>query len=52
MMRAIYRGNVAAGPHDGSVGVAESAGSSYGGGMMWIGDPAGGADTAAVDGFG
>jgi hypothetical protein len=52
LMRAAYKGIVAAGSHDGSVGVPESAGASYGGGMIWIGDVGGGTDTAAVDGFG
>jgi hypothetical protein len=52
LMRAAYKGIVAAGPHDGSVGIPATAGALYGGGMIWIGDPAGGADTAAVDGFG
>jgi DNA-directed RNA polymerase subunit RPC12/RpoP len=52
LMRAVYRGIVAAGPHDGSAGAPESAGASYGGGVIWIGNLGGGADTAAVDGFG
>jgi hypothetical protein len=52
MMRAVYKGIVAAGPHYATGGVPESAGAAYGGGMIWIGDPGGGADTAAVDGFG
>ena len=52
LMRAVYRGIVAAGPHDGSRGGLDPGGASYGGGVIWIGDPGGGADTAAVDGFG
>ena len=53
LMRAVYRGIVAAGPHDGSRGSPDSGGGAlYGGGVIWIGDPGGGGDTAAVDGFG
>jgi hypothetical protein len=55
LMRAVYKGIVAAGSHDGSAGAAPASGGGdayYGGGVIWIGDPGGGADTAAVDGFG
>jgi hypothetical protein len=56
LLRAVYRGIVAAGPHDGSAsgGVDRGGGGDtyYDGGVIWIGDGAQGGDTAAVDGFG
>ncbi|HEY0016561.1 MAG TPA: hypothetical protein VGC13_09595 [Longimicrobium sp.] len=59
VLRAAYRGIVAAGPGGGS-DVSGSGGDSgggggdtyYGGGVIWVGDMSPGADTAAVDGFG
>jgi DNA-directed RNA polymerase subunit RPC12/RpoP len=59
VLRAAYRGIVAAGPGGGS-DVSGSGGDSgggggdtyYGGGVIWVGDLSPGADTAAVDGFG
>jgi hypothetical protein len=54
VLRAAYQGIVAAGPNDGSGGGSGSGDGDtyYGGGMIWIGSPGGGGDTAAVDGFG
>jgi hypothetical protein len=54
LMRAVYKGIVAAGPHDGSPDAAREGGGDvyYGGGVIWIGDVAPGVDTAKVDGFG
>lgn len=58
LMRAVYKGIVAAGPGDGSSGGSDGSTSGgggdtyYGGGIIWVGDPGPGADTAAVDGFG
>jgi hypothetical protein len=51
VLRAAYLGIVAAGPNDGSSSGSDGGG-NYGGGVIWIGDMGGGADTAAVDGFG
>lgn len=55
LMRAVYKGIVAAGPNDGSAssGLDGRGGDAcYGGGVIWIGDGSPGGDTAAVDGFG
>jgi hypothetical protein len=56
VLRAAYRGIVSAGPNDGSSssGASDRGDAHYdGGGVIWIGDVGGGgADTAAVDGFG
>jgi hypothetical protein len=54
VLRAAYRGIVAAGPSDGSGAGPDGGGGDtyYGGGVIWIGGPGGGGDTAAVDGFG
>jgi DNA-directed RNA polymerase subunit RPC12/RpoP len=57
VLRAAYRGIVAAGPGDGSSGGDGSASGAggdtyYGGGIIWVGDLGPGTDTAAVDGFG
>jgi hypothetical protein len=55
MMRAVYRGILAAGPYDATTASRPDAGGGagvYGGGMIWISDVPGGVDTAKVDGFG
>ena len=55
LMRAVYKGIVAAGPNDGSTGSRPASGGAdtyYGGGAIWIGDVAPGTDTSRVDGFG
>ena len=56
VLRAAYRGIVAAGANDGSSSGSDGGGGGgdtyYGGGVIWVGDLSPGADTAAVDGFG
>ena len=56
VLRAAYQGIVAAGPNDGSgsSGGPDGGGGDtyYDGGVIWVGDLHGHADTAAVDGFG
>jgi DNA-directed RNA polymerase subunit RPC12/RpoP len=58
VLRAAYRGIVAAGTSDGSSSSGADGGGGgggdtyYGGGVIWVGDMSPGADTAAVDGFG
>jgi hypothetical protein len=57
VLRAAYRGIVAAGPGDGSSGGGDgpasgAGGDTYYGGIIWVGDLGPGTDTAAVDGFG
>lgn len=54
VLRASYKGIVAAGANDGSSSGSDGGGGDtfYGGGVIWVGGMGPGADTAAVDGFG